>query len=158
LLMSFWVVDGGAAPPPPPPVLFVLLPQPARTRESTVAGTSAAHLLLTFTIPPSSALMHVRLPRSALEPIDRRSPGDRVPASESDQFLGLGVVAGGRVVGLLAQQRRLFVDAPRGAAGVEGGELRAAGPEPAAGRRIRRAGQVALQQDPPPLPLLARVG
>src|SRR5262249_46058273 len=53
LLMSFWVADGASFLVPPPPESLELLPQPARASESTVAGTSATHLLLTFTIPPS---------------------------------------------------------------------------------------------------------
>src|SRR4029079_12289887 len=75
----------------------------------------------------------------------------------SDHLQRLGVVARGGVVLLQAVQRRLLLQAPPAPVLVEAGELRAPCTEPATRRRIRRARQVALQQDPPAGPLLVRV-
>src|SRR3954453_17894783 len=69
----------------------------------------------------------------------------------------LRVVAGGRMVVLDAVQRRLLLQAPPPSLLVEGGELGAAGTEPAPRWWIRRARQVSLQQDTTPCALLVRV-
>jgi len=62
----------------------------------------------------------------------------------------------GVVVVVHAVERRFLLKAPPSPVLIEAGELRTARPEPAARRRIRRARQVALQQDPAAGPLARR--
>src|SRR3954462_9620507 len=78
---------------------------------------------------------------------------------ESQDLEGFGVVAAVGVADAAVLQRRLLVDAQLPLVVVEHvGELLAAGAELAAGRRVRRARDVAGDDDPLPLALAAGIG